>query len=135
MTAEPGPSSKQSVLVVDDDIELLDALEAAFKEAGDLQILALANFDDAKRSLRTEKFDVLITDVRLGAFNGLQLAVVARDTNPGIRVIIFSGFDDPVLRQDAERLGATFLTKPVMSSQLLQLIRDVAGDGGGPPSG
>jgi DNA-binding NtrC family response regulator len=131
MTAQPAPTSKRSVLVVDDDIELLDALEEAFKEAADVKTVALANFDDAKRTLRNEKFDVLITDVRLGAFNGLQLAVVARDTNPGIRVIIFSGFDDPVLRQDAERLGATFLTKPVMSSRLLELIRD----GVGPASG
>lgn len=133
MTAQPAPSSKRSVLVVDDDIELLDALEEAFNEAGDLKTMALANFDDAKRTLRNEKFDVLITDVRLGAFNGLQLAVVARDSNPSVQLIIFSGFDDPVLRQDAERLGATFLTKPVMSSRLLQLIR--GGDGhGGPKS-
>jgi hypothetical protein len=31
--------------------------------------------------------------------------------------------DDPVLRQDADRRGALYLIKPVMSSQLLALIR------------
>ena len=67
---------------------------------------------------------MLITDVRLGAFNGLQLAVLARDYHPNIQLIVFSGFDDPVLRQDAEGLGATYLIKPVMISQLLQLIRN-----------
>jgi two-component system response regulator YesN len=76
--------------------------------------------------LHTDRFDVLITDVRLGAFNGLQLAVLARDQNPEIQLIVFSGFDDPVLRQEAERLGAVYLVKPVTSRQLLELIRNRA---------
>lgn len=123
MTPEQASSPEsRSILVVDDDLTLLDALEAAFKEAGDLKISALASFDDAKRILRTEPFDVLITDVRLGAFNGLQLAVQARDVNPRIRLIVFSGYDDPVLRQDAERLGAVYLIKPVSIDHLLRLI-------------
>ena len=123
MTAQDAPTSNRSILVVDDDLVLLDALEGAFKEAGDLKVAALANFEDAKRLLRSETFDVLITDVRLGAFNGLQLAVLARDFNPAIQLIVFSGFDDPVLRQDAEQLGALYLIKPVMSSHLIDLIR------------
>lgn len=134
MTAQSAPSTNRSVLVVDDDLALLDALEGAFKEAGGLKIVALANFEDAKRILRTETFDVLVTDIRLGAFNGLQLAVLARDFNPAINVIVFSGFDDPVLRQDAERLGAVYLIKPVMSSHLLQLIRGEAVADGPSPS-
>ena len=36
-------------------------------------------FEKARRILREQTFDALITDVRLGAFNGLQLAVMARD--------------------------------------------------------
>ena len=88
-----------------------------------MKVVALANFADARRALHTEKFEVLITDVRLGAFNGLQLAVLAADQNPGIQLIVFSGFDDPVLRQEAERLGAVYLVKPVTSRQLLDLIR------------
>lgn len=122
MTAQAAPSTYRSVLLVDDDLGLLDALEGAFKEAGDLKIVALAKFEDAKRILRTEPFDVLVTDVRLGAFNGLQLASLARDFNPAINLIVFSGFDDPVLRQEAKRLGGVYLIKPVMSSHLLQLI-------------
>lgn len=134
MTAHAARPSNRSILVVDDDLVLLDALEGAFKEAGDLKVVALANFEDAKRLLRSETFDVLITDVRLGAFNGLQLAVLARDVNPATQLIVFSGFDDPVLRHDAEQIGALYLTKPVMCSQLLGLIRGGAGADGNSPS-
>ena len=89
--------------------------------------MAHGSFEDARRALRTTAFDALITDVRLGAFNGLQLAVMARDTHPEIRVIVFSGFDDPVLRSDAEHIGALYLVKPVTSSQLLEILRRVPG--------
>ena len=51
------------------------------------------------------------------------VAVMARDIQPNIQVIVFSGFDDPVLRADAERIGATYLVKPVPSSYLIQLLQ------------
>jgi YesN/AraC family two-component response regulator len=52
---------------------------------------------------------------------------MARDAHPDIRVIVFSGFDDPVLRSDAEHIGAIYLVKPVTSSQLLEILRRVPG--------
>lgn len=123
MSPDTQSPSNRSILIVDDDLALLDALDRAFHEAGEKSVVALSDFEAAKRTLRTSKFDVLVTDVRLGAFNGLQLAVLAKDLNPEIQLIVFSGFDDPVLRQDAERLDATYLIKPVLSSDLLQRIR------------
>jgi DNA-binding NtrC family response regulator len=126
MTAEPPTVSNPSILIVDDDPRVLDALERALKQAGQREVVALGTFDEARRALRAGRFDVLITDVRLGAFNGLQLAVLAHDQNPGIQLIVFSGFDDPVLRVEAERLGAVYLVKPVTSRQLLELIRSRA---------
>jgi DNA-binding NtrC family response regulator len=124
MSLDPQSPSNRSILIVDDDLALLEALDRAFHEAGEKSVVALSDFEAAKRTLRASKFDVLLTDVRLGAFNGLQLAVLAKDLNPEIQLIVFSGFDDPVLRQDAERLDATYLIKPVLSSELLQRIRN-----------
>ncbi len=112
----------RTVLIVDDDIVLLDALERAFREAGE-HVIACGTFEEARRVVRDKNLDALITDVRLGAFNGLQLAVMARDIQPSIQVIVFSGFDDPVLRADAERIGATYLVKPVPANHLLQLLQ------------
>ena len=123
---QPTPSLRpRNVLIVDDDIVLLDALERAFREAGE-NAIACGTFEEARRVVRDKTLDALITDVRLGAFNGLQLAVMARDIQPSIQVIVFSGFDDPVLRADAERIGATYLVKPVPSSYLLQLLQPAA---------
>jgi two-component system response regulator HydG len=117
---------RHKTLLVDDDPSLLDALERAFAEAGE-DVAAFGSFEEARRALQTTPFDALITDVRLGEFNGLQLAVIARDTYPDIRVIVFSGYDDPVLRTEAEHVHATYLVKPVAGAKLLALLRQPAG--------
>ena len=118
------------VLVVDDDVSLLDAIERAFSEAGE-DVVAHSTFEGARRALRERSFGALLTDVRLGAFNGLQLAVIARDAHPNIRLVVFSGFDDAVLRHDAESIGATYLLKPVSFKDLLDILHQKAGGDGG----
>ena len=115
-------SPARQVLLVEDDGPLLDALTRALERDGGLDIIACNTFEEARRRLREQSFDVLLTDVRLGAFNGLQLAVLAKDVNPLTQLIVFSGFDDDVLRAEAAHLGATYLVKPVYAAQLQQLI-------------
>ncbi len=114
---------RHKILIVDDDPSLLEALERSFIEAGE-DVVAHDSFEEARRVLQTTHFDALITDVRLGAFNGLQLAVIGRDTYPDIRLIVFSGFDDPVLRTEAEHVGATYMVKPVTGARLLEVLRN-----------
>ncbi|HEY2434223.1 MAG TPA: response regulator [Vicinamibacterales bacterium] len=109
------------LLVVDDDLSLLEALERGLSDGG-LDVVAHTTFEGARNALRDERFNALLTDVRLGAFNGIQLAVVARDTYPDMRIIVFSGFDDPVLRSEAQHIGATYLVKPVTASDLIRLL-------------
>ncbi len=118
MTYSLSTAQTQRVLIVDDEPALLDALRSALKRAGH-DVVACRTFEDAREQLLTEEFDALVTDVRLGAFNGIQLAVIARDQSPSIRIVVFSGYDDPVLRAEAERLGGTFLLKPVSAEALL----------------
>lgn len=109
------------ILVVDDDESLLNGLATGL-ESGGCEVVASATYEDARERLRHEQFDVLLTDVRLGAFNGLQLAVIARQAHDDLRIIVMSGFDDAVLRAEATALGAPYLVKPVYFSQLLELV-------------
>ena len=110
------------ILLVEDDVSLLDALKRALTHEGTHEVTACGTFEDGRRRLREQTFDVLMTDVRLGAFNGLQLAVLARDVNPLMQVIVFSGFDDDVLRAETEHLGGVYLVKPVTIAQLQALM-------------
>ena len=109
------------ILIVDDDEPLLRALEMTLSGRGK-EVEAHSTFESARRALKARVFDALITDVRLGAFNGLQLAVIARDEQPQIRIIVFSGFEDPVLQAEAKAVGADYLVKPVTGAELCRLL-------------
>ena len=93
----------------------------AFTRAG-CEVVPCRTFEEARERLLAETFDAMVADVRLGAFNGLQLAVIARDRDPKMKIIVFSGFDDPVLRDEAHQLGADYVVKPVGAERLLELI-------------
>lgn len=111
----------QRILIVDDDESLLNVVSQAFQRTG-RDVVSCSTFEAARKKLREERFDVLLTDVRLGAFNGLQLAVMGRDMSPEMQIIVFSGFDDPVLREEAAHLHATYLVKPVANAQLMDIL-------------
>jgi YesN/AraC family two-component response regulator len=111
----------QRVLIVDDEPGFLEGITMALEREG-REIVACSTFADARQRLLSDHVDILLTDVRLGAFNGIQLAIIARDRNPAIGVVVFSGFDDPVLRAEASEVGAQYLVKPVTAAQLLDLM-------------
>ena len=112
------------VLMVDDEPALLDGFRIAFNRAG-RPIATSGSFEEARKKLLAEPFDILVTDVRLGPFNGLQLAIIARDRDPGIGIIVFSGYDDPVLQAEAAQIGARYLVKPVAFDRLVEEINSL----------
>jgi DNA-binding NtrC family response regulator len=106
-----------SVLIVDDDDTTLQAMACLLTAAG-YETQTASNLRDALRTLRqTPPPDLLLADVRLGEFNGLQLLA----GNP-IPSIIITGYPDPVLEADARRMGADFLIKPIVPPDFLELV-------------
>lgn len=106
------------ILLVDDDPATMSGLVALLQNAG-YDVIAVSTMQDARRALVRLAPDLLITDVRLGAHNGLNLLVVRPQPIPAI---VITGFDDPVLEADARRMGAEFLVKPIAPARLVRLI-------------
>jgi DNA-binding response OmpR family regulator len=111
-----------SLLLVDDDRPLLRALARYLGDHG-YDVVACDSFEAGKQAILETRPDVLVTDIRLGAFNGLQLAMLGRDVNPQARIVVFSGYEDPVLQEDTRRIGASYLVKPVSGPDLLLVLR------------
>lgn len=110
----------RGVLIVDDEAGTRVGLAEVLETAG-YETVAADGFLVALRILRTSRPDVLVTDIRLGEYNGLQLLI----HEPTVPAIVMSGFTDPVLRTEAEHLGASYLTKPVSPAALLELVREM----------
>lgn len=109
------------VLIAEDDPATLTGLASYLRGAG-FSVIPLLTFLEARRILPYAQPDIVVADVRLGEYNGLQLAVQASALDPAPGIIVTSGFADPVLQAEAERLGATFLLKPFEPAQLLDVI-------------
>ena len=115
------PTSKH-VLVVDDDEAMLRLITSWVSGAGH-QVVSFHEFGEAKSYLATAKPDVIIADVRLGAFNGLQLGIQAKLDHPTVTAVVLTGFYDPVLSGEVSKMGASYLVKPIRSEQLLEKLR------------
>jgi DNA-binding NtrC family response regulator len=115
----------QRVLVVDDDVSVLAMVMRWLSDAG-LEAVTCQTVETARVCLDAWRPDVLVTDVRVDLTNGLHLVVLARQRVPPIKSIVMSGFDDPVLSNEARAEGASFLLKPLSREQLVGLIRTPA---------
>lgn len=110
---------RATVLVVDDDPSTVKGVAVLLAQAG-YRVLTATTFEAAKFALQTGYPDLLLTDIRLGEYNGLQLIALARDPMPAV---VMTGHDDAALEHDARRLGAEYLVKPIPPDVLLGAIR------------
>jgi DNA-binding response OmpR family regulator len=108
-------------LVVDDDPQVLSLVGRWLTAAG-YDVVMADNFNDATIEIQMRPPEIVVTDIRLGDFNGIQLGFLSRDVRPDARLVIISGWNDSVLRRDAVELGATFIQKPLRAAELLSAI-------------
>ncbi len=109
------------VVIVDDDDLALATLHRLVAHWG-YDVVPFLTFEEARAFITTRTPDALVVDVRLGSYNGLQLVYLAKQASPNMAVVAMSGFDDAVLRAEAERAGAVYLVKPVDLSRLRQYL-------------
>ena len=82
-------------------------------------VVFAAGFEAAVRKLERFAPDLLVSELRLGGFNGLHLVIRSQSTHPNMRAILLDVMRDPVVAREAERHGAVYLSEPVMKSDLL----------------
>jgi DNA-binding NtrC family response regulator len=114
-------TAQRSVLVVDSDPSDLSNTARLLKDAG-YRVATATAFDEAKQVLASESPDLLITELRLGPYNGLHLILRSRTDHPAMAAIVVSRYPDPVLEAEAHRQNAGYLLSPVADGDLLHAI-------------
>lgn len=108
------------VLVVDHDPATLAQTARSMEGAG-WDVEATTSFTDARRLL-ADRPDAVITDLRLGEYNGLHLAMLAKSADPDVYVIVTGDHGDASSQHDAEAFEATFVSKPCTGRELTTMI-------------
>ena len=99
----PGPASR--VLVVDDERSMRELLSIVLRRDG-YEVLVAADGKAAVETLKRERVDVLITDIRMPEMTGVDVLREAKAIDPGIISIIMTAFASTDTAVDALRLGA-----------------------------
>ena len=107
----------EKILILEDDPMVARIYEKALREDGN-QVTVCTRFEDARQQLKDVHPDAVLTDIRVGAYNGLQLAHLFRTLSPKGKVVVITGYDDSVLRTEVAHLDGEFILKPVNVAQL-----------------
>src|SRR5271154_1337783 len=126
MSGEPGNSgvhnAQASVLVVDDDHDMVSALCDILRQAG-YQSLSAHSGNEALAMVERERPDVLISDLRMAGMSGHGLQAELKRTAPGLPVIIITAFGSIQTAVESMKLGAfDYITKPFSNGELLLIV-------------
>ncbi len=114
--------SNKAVLVVEDESSIRDILVELFEVEGNT-VTSAELLPEALERLRTQRFDLIVTDLRLGGKRdgGLQVMALSGMLSPDAMVLVLTAYPDDANRQASFRLGALhFLEKPVDLATIAQ---------------
>jgi DNA-binding NtrC family response regulator len=113
------------LLLVDDDPNTLASLARAFRLEGH-EATVCDNADRALELARTQKFDMILSDVVMPGKNGIDLLADLKAAGVGTPVVMISGQANVEMAVRATRLGAVdFLEKPLSTDKLLLTLDNV----------
>ncbi|MCK4372117.1 MAG: response regulator [candidate division Zixibacteria bacterium] len=111
-----------SILVVDDELLIRDLLYDFFQDQG-WDIAVAESGEQALEILEEKKVDVLLTDLRMPAMDGMALTGQVRKSFPGIPVVIMTGYPSVESAVSALRNKvADYITKPFNVNELYKRV-------------
>lgn len=127
--AAPASPQARRILVVEDEDGVRRAVKRVLEDAGHAVVEACDATEGFTR-LGEQAFDLVLSDVMMPLVSGLDLAAVARELRPGLRVLFMSGYADRALGLESEQV----LAKPFTSAELLAAVGGALEQGAGDAS-
>jgi DNA-binding response OmpR family regulator len=115
------------VLVVDDDVDLREALTEYISKMG-VKVCTAGNVTEAQNRLGSEPvaFDLVLTDLKIPGGSGMDVLRAANSRNPDSLVTIITGYATIETAMEAIRLGAyDYITKPFSLNEIGVQLRNM----------
>ena len=112
----------RSVLIIDDEplmrLSMLDALKAE-----GYQVREASNGEEGIQKAKTDRYDLVITDLKMPGSDGLQVVRVCKECSPETEVIVITAHGSVDTAVQAMKLGAhDYVTKPFSMDELLLTV-------------
>jgi DNA-binding NtrC family response regulator len=112
------------ILIVDDEPEILLAVDTALRMAGMDNIVTISDARDVIRQMERQIPCLMILDLNMPHINGGRLLKIVRKTYPRIPVIILTGDVDVATAVSCMKIGAMdYVVKPVEEERLLAAVK------------
>ncbi len=119
-------SDETSILVVDDNRDLLETFAKIFKRRG-FNVETADNGASAVAKYRQQNFDVTLMDIVMPEMNGVEALKKIKEIQPGALVILMTAYSDETLIQTARAEGVhQVINKPIQIDRLIHLINGLA---------
>jgi len=124
--AGPAGAGRETVLVVEDNETVRDAVRGVLEESG-YTVLCAANADDAELAFTRQhhKIALVLTDVVMPGRTGYELGRRLTAQRPALKIIYMSGHDDNTAARGAPDPGTVLLRKPIDPEELPLRVREV----------
>ncbi|OGP73225.1 MAG: hypothetical protein A2V86_13390 [Deltaproteobacteria bacterium RBG_16_49_23] len=117
------------ILVVDDEKEIRNFLFKALTQIGGFQVELAEHGVEALKIIEKEKFDLVLTDLKMPMMDGLKLVTEISKTKPEILTVLMTGHGTIDSALEAMKRGASdYLTKPLNIDELIVRLRKVLGE-------
>lgn len=121
------PDRRDRVLVVDDAANLRELLSLLLDTEDDFEVIGTAS--DGEQALAVAESlqpDIILLDLAMPVMDGMQALPALRQMLPDALIVIFSGFEQAALLDEAMAAGANaYLEKGASVTQLVDLLRDL----------
>lgn len=124
------------ILIVDDEEIMRSFLLDVFMEEG-YNLDSAADGEEALHKISKTRYDLIITDIRMPKVEGTEVLRRAKELDPGVNVIVITGYASQQAKQECQRLGAAYyIAKPFQVNQIRALVNKlVRGKGNNEDSG
>ena len=115
---------KPHILVIDDEVSMLELLDIILKKEG-YNVTSAESGQRAFELLEKQTFDLLLCDIKLGDFNGIEVLRKAKEKNPETVVIMISAYSTTENAVEAMNEGAyDYVPKPFDNEELKHTIKN-----------
>jgi hypothetical protein len=110
------------VLIVDPDSQFAQRLGKVAQRSG-WSLVERTTFAGARRDLDARRPSAVVTNIKLGMFNGVHLAYLTRQTLPAARAVVYADVTDPAMAVEAQRANAFYERRDSLACSLPSYLR------------
>lgn len=118
---------KIKVLLLDDEPIVAVRVKSSLEFSG-FYVDSFISSQEAIDKMKIEKYDILITDLKMSNPDGMEVLQIAKDIQPDIKAVVITGFATNQTAEVARQRGAVeFIAKPFKMSQLKKILNVISG--------